>query len=102
MKFDLELTLWRKAPQASQGVSSYATALFDRATIERHAGYLPARTRAMVADAQQPVGALALLGDAERTLLLQSWNHTEAPYPQELCCISSSSSRSSVLPRHRP
>ena len=32
-----------------------------------------------------PVRRLDVMPLAERTLLLQTWNHTEAPYPQQLC-----------------
>nr|WP_323072607.1 hypothetical protein [Mycetohabitans endofungorum] len=46
--------------------------LFDRATIERHVGYLQTMLQAMAADAQQPVMRVALLSPAERTLLLQT------------------------------
>ena len=78
VKFDLEADAG-ESPAGISGILGYATALFDRATIERQVGYLLRALRAMVADAQQPVARLPLLGDAERTLLLQTWNHTDAP-----------------------
>src|SRR6185312_8395860 len=83
-KFDLELTLGEQG-ECIVGALRYATALFDASTIERHIGYLHTTLRAMVADAQQPIARLPLLTESERTLLLQQWNRTEAPYPQQLC-----------------
>jgi amino acid adenylation domain-containing protein len=41
--------------------------------------------RAMVADEQQAVMGIDILPAAERQLLLEEWNATEAPYPEELC-----------------
>ena len=83
-KFDLELNL-SEYDECIGGALRYATALFDATTIERHVGYLHNTLRAMVADAQQPVARLPLLVDPERTLLLQEWNRTDAPYPQQPC-----------------
>ncbi|WP_283846123.1 condensation domain-containing protein, partial [Bradyrhizobium cenepequi] len=67
------------------GTLGYATALFDEATIERQRGYLLALLRAMVADAEQPVGRIGLLSSAERTYLLEELNRTAAAYPSEVC-----------------
>ncbi|RAP55678.1 non-ribosomal peptide synthetase, partial [Oleiagrimonas sp. MCCC 1A03011] len=84
VKFDLELEL-SEVDGAIVGSFNYATALFDAATIERHKGYLLAMLRAMVADAAQSVSRIDLIAPAERTLLLETWNQTEAPYPHDLC-----------------
>src|SRR5262249_40251208 len=84
VNFDVELTL-SEGDGRIVGSLSYATALFDAATIERHRGYLVAMLRAMVADAGAPVSRAALLGPAERTLLLETWNATAAAYPSERC-----------------
>ncbi|KAG0180187.1 hypothetical protein DFQ28_003035, partial [Apophysomyces sp. BC1034] len=70
-KFDMDLNLY-EAGEEIVGSLGYATALFDRATIERHVGYLQAMLQAMAADAQQPVARVELLAPAERTLLLQT------------------------------
>ena len=70
---DLTLTLHDGAPGIT-GDLGYATALFDRATAERfHACWLTLLD-AMLADAQQPIGALALVPEAERRQLLVDWN----------------------------
>ncbi|WP_255779125.1 amino acid adenylation domain-containing protein [Mycetohabitans sp. B8] len=84
VKFDLELNLY-EADEEIVGTLSYATALFERATIERHVEYLQTMLQAMVADAQQPVARVELLTPAERTLLLQTWNATQQDYPAHQC-----------------
>ncbi|MGH8083137.1 MAG: non-ribosomal peptide synthetase, partial [Lysobacter sp.] len=83
VKFDLELQLGERDGVLA-GELSYATALFDEATIERHCAYLLAMLRAMVADDTQAVTAIDLLSAEERTLLLDTWNRTDAEYPQRL------------------
>uniref|UniRef100_UPI002E1C80A7 amino acid adenylation domain-containing protein n=1 Tax=Sinorhizobium kostiense TaxID=76747 RepID=UPI002E1C80A7 len=84
VKFDLELNLGDQG-EVIAGTLGYATALFDRATIERQRGYLLALLRAMVADAEQPVGRIDILPADERRYLLEELNRTEADYPSELC-----------------
>ncbi|MGS1054645.1 non-ribosomal peptide synthase/polyketide synthase [Burkholderia glumae] len=79
-KFDVALVLDERDGRI-EGELEYASALFERATIERHAGYLVSVLRAMVAEPAQPVLRAPLLGAAERTLLLDSWNRTRTPYP---------------------
>ncbi|WP_281438343.1 non-ribosomal peptide synthetase [Rhizobium sp. 007] len=84
VKFDLELSLGERGEEIA-GTFGYATALFDQATIERQRGYLLALLRAMVADADQPVGRIELLSSDERTYLLEDLNRTAAAYPSERC-----------------
>ncbi len=83
-KFDLTLDLAEVGGRITGGLE-YAAALFDRPTIERHAGYLRRLLWAMAADDAQPVDRLALLGDAERNQLLVQWNDTAADYPRHTC-----------------
>ncbi|MDC9612612.1 amino acid adenylation domain-containing protein [Xenorhabdus khoisanae] len=83
-KFDLELNLSEEEDHIV-GALHYATALFDKPTIERHVGYLHAVLQAMVADLQQPVRKIDILAPAERKLLLETWNGTETPYPDPWC-----------------
>ncbi|WP_457663439.1 amino acid adenylation domain-containing protein [Sinorhizobium medicae] len=84
VKFDLELNLGEQG-EAIAGTLGYATALFDRATIERQCGYLLALLRAMLADAEQPVSELDILPPDERSYLLEELNRTETDYPSDLC-----------------
>ncbi|MGC5831634.1 non-ribosomal peptide synthase/polyketide synthase [Ralstonia pseudosolanacearum] len=80
-KFDLTLEL-RETSEGLTGSLDYATALFDRETIERYLGYLQRLLKAMAADDSQEVSRIALLDEDERVRLLESWNETAAPYPQ--------------------
>jgi amino acid adenylation domain-containing protein len=82
-KFDLTLDL-REAGDQIVGGLRFATALFSRGMIERHAGYLRRALEAMVADSQQAVTGIDLLLPEEHRLLT-SWNATEAPYPEHQC-----------------
>ncbi|WP_217578901.1 non-ribosomal peptide synthetase, partial [Mesorhizobium sp. GbtcB19] len=83
-KFDLELDLAEVGGEIA-GSLGYATALFDRETIERHVGYLKVVLRDLAAEAQGPVGRTSLLSAPERQLVLDTWNRTEADYPSDRC-----------------
>ncbi|HET7464935.1 MAG TPA: amino acid adenylation domain-containing protein, partial [Longimicrobium sp.] len=67
------------------GRMTYATALFERETVQRHLGYLRQVLEGMVAGENEPVERLALLPDAERARVVEEWNRTEAAYPAESC-----------------
>lgn len=66
------------------GTIEYASDLFDAASVERIAARLETVLGAMVGDEQCPVGALALLPQAERALVLHASNQTDAAYPDAL------------------
>ncbi|KAK3805290.1 MAG: hypothetical protein J3Q66DRAFT_423006 [Benniella sp.] len=83
-KFDLCLAL-HESNNGIAGSLSYSTALFDRATMERHVGYLYSMLHAMVADLDQPVTSVSLISQDERDLVLGKWNETQQDYPAELC-----------------
>ncbi|HEX8319553.1 amino acid adenylation domain-containing protein, partial [Longimicrobium sp.] len=83
-RFDLSLDLSEQGGRIVGSVT-YATSLFDQATVERHVGYLRHVLEAMVADERQPVDRLALLTESERRHVLEAWNRTEAEYPAESC-----------------
>jgi amino acid adenylation domain-containing protein len=83
-KFDLTLRL-READGRIIGALEYATALFDRATVERYAGYLGAMLRGMVAEKATTIRVLPLVCAAERRQLLLEWNATAAEYPRQSC-----------------
>ena len=68
-KFDLGLDL-SEAGDRLVGQLEYASALFDRATVERHVDYLRRMLAAMAADAQRAVAGIALVGEEERAQLL--------------------------------
>ncbi|HEU4559096.1 MAG TPA: amino acid adenylation domain-containing protein, partial [Longimicrobium sp.] len=83
-KFDLSLDLSERDGRIVGSVT-YATSLFDGATVERWMGYLRRALEAMVADEQQPVERLALMPTDERSRVLEEWNQTEADYPAGTC-----------------
>ncbi|MBD2814424.1 amino acid adenylation domain-containing protein [Xenorhabdus sp. Flor] len=83
-KFDLQLELTEKAGEVV-GELNYSSALFDPETIARQVGYLQRLLRAMVNHPQQSVTAVDILSSTEQTLLLETWNATVAPYPEQLC-----------------
>ena len=83
-KFDQELSL-SEAGDRIEGSLSYATALFDRSTIERHVTYLVRVLEAMVNDPTQAVDRVDLLDDSERQRVLLDFNATQADYPQTAC-----------------
>ncbi len=78
-KFDLDIELWEvptedpAAPMAA-GIVSYATDLFDRATIERLVTWFGRVIEAVVADASVVVGEVSLLDRGERDLVLSEWS----------------------------
>ncbi|HEX8245089.1 MAG TPA: condensation domain-containing protein, partial [Longimicrobium sp.] len=83
-EFDLSLALGEREGRIDGSVT-YATALFERATVERWAGYLRRVLEGMVADERGSVERLELLSAAERRMVVQEWNATEAAYPREAC-----------------
>ncbi|MFF0226384.1 amino acid adenylation domain-containing protein [Streptomyces sp. NPDC004629] len=82
-KFDLFFDL---APdgtgEGAVGRIEYATDLFDHATVERLAARLRTVLRHVVARPGDPIGAIDLLEDAERTLVLRGFNDTDASLPE--------------------
>jgi amino acid adenylation domain-containing protein len=83
-KYDLSLTL-RESGDLIVGGIDYATSLYNRSTVERYASYLEALLTAMATDAAQPVEEIALLSTRERRQVLEEWNATAAPHPQDEC-----------------
>ncbi|WP_156622898.1 non-ribosomal peptide synthetase, partial [Mycobacterium sp. 1164966.3] len=78
-KFDLEFHLSEvrtedSAATMAAGVVSYATDLFDRATIERLVTWFGRVIEAAAANASVVVGDVALLDHGERELLLSGWS----------------------------
>lgn len=74
-KFDLELRI-TEIEGRIVGVLAYATALFDRATVELHVEYLRTLLHAMVDDEHQSITRIQLVGDGEKRSLVESPNRT--------------------------
>ncbi len=83
-KFDLHLELAEEGERIV-GKLNYATALFERETIERQRSYLLRMLEAMAADSRQEIAGIDFLGADERRLLLESWNATEMAYREDVC-----------------
>ena len=79
-KFDLTLELAEHGDRIA-GTLVYATALFDRATIERYGGYLRQILAAMVADDQRELDRVTLLSEDERHQAARGVERDGAPVP---------------------
>ncbi|WP_131812455.1 non-ribosomal peptide synthetase, partial [Mycobacterium mantenii] len=85
-KFDLDFDLTEVTTEDSGGpmvvgMATYATDLFDRATIERLVTWLGRVIEAVVADPSVVVGDVALLDRDERDLLLSDWSGAQLQPP---------------------
>jgi amino acid adenylation domain-containing protein len=83
-RFDLFLPMEETAT-GLRGELEYNTDLFDRTTILRLIGHFQTILDGIVANPNQPIAALPLLTDAERTQLLVTWNETQVAYPLHKC-----------------
>jgi amino acid adenylation domain-containing protein len=83
-KFDLTLSL-REAGGRIVGGLKYATALFERSTVERYLRYFRRLLEGMVAGDTQVVDRLLMLTGEERQKVLYEWNATEVEYPGNKC-----------------
>ncbi|HET7463283.1 MAG TPA: amino acid adenylation domain-containing protein, partial [Longimicrobium sp.] len=83
-QFDLSLSLAETAGRIA-GKVTYATALFERATAERHVGYLRRVLEAMAAGDGRAIDRLPLLPEAERRLVVEEWNRTVVADTDDAC-----------------
>jgi amino acid adenylation domain-containing protein len=83
-KFDLHLRLAEEDEGIVGGIH-YAVALFEQGTIERQRGYLLRMLEAMVADSQQKVARIEIIGAEERQQVLVDGNATEADFDGDVC-----------------
>ncbi|GLU36611.1 amino acid adenylation domain-containing protein [Pseudomonas sp. NBRC 100443] len=79
-QFDLSLDTYEKGGRLYAALT-YATDLFEAATIERMARHWQNLLRAMIDEPQRAVGELPMLDAGEREMILQQWNATAAEYP---------------------
>ncbi len=63
--------------------TTYNTALFERGTVVRWLDDLTVLLQGVATDAEQALGDLPILPEAERRLQVETWNATEAPLPAE-------------------
>ncbi|WP_426177985.1 amino acid adenylation domain-containing protein [Pseudomonas sp. TWRC1-2] len=78
-QFDLSLDT-QETPEGLAASLTYATDLFNAATVERMAQHWQALLRAVVAGAGDRVAQLPMLTDDEQCGLLQDWNHSAAAF----------------------
>ncbi|WP_139281710.1 non-ribosomal peptide synthetase, partial [Vibrio aerogenes] len=83
-KVDLALILNESEAEITGGLN-YATALFDKETMERYAGYWVRLLKGMIAQSHQPVQSLPVLAEAERLYLLDGLNQTRMDFPEHAC-----------------
>ncbi len=83
-QFDLNL----ETEESAEGLwasLTYATDLFDAATLERLAEHWQNLLRAVVHDATQALDELAMLSAPHVQQMVAEWNHTTFDYPRERC-----------------
>ncbi|MEW5926736.1 MAG: amino acid adenylation domain-containing protein [Gemmatimonadota bacterium] len=78
-KFDLSLGL-AATPRGLRGGLTYATDLFERATMERMAGHLARLLEQVAGGADLPLSSLELMAEAERAQVVGEWR-TRAEHP---------------------
>uniref|UniRef100_UPI0035C78745 non-ribosomal peptide synthase/polyketide synthase n=1 Tax=Pseudomonas allii TaxID=2740531 RepID=UPI0035C78745 len=77
--FDLDLDV-HEGTDGIWATLGYATDLFNASTIERMARHWQNLLQAMVADQQQPISQLNLLGEDEQQHILRLWNQADAGF----------------------
>jgi amino acid adenylation domain-containing protein len=80
-QYELSLNL-KDGGDAVSGLLTYVSELFERATVERWAGYYVRLLEAMVADPAAAVDTLPILPEAERRKVLVEFNDTDVDYPE--------------------
>ncbi|MCB2250910.1 non-ribosomal peptide synthase/polyketide synthase [Pseudomonas chlororaphis] len=81
-QFDLALDI-EEAPAELRASLSYATDLFEAATIERMVRHWQNLLRAMVADRRQSIGQVVLLDAEEQQQILDLWDRTDSGFPAQ-------------------
>ena len=98
-QFDLTLAL-TESDENLLGYVEYNTDLFDEATIARLVGNYQAILQSMAADVKQPISKLNLLTSAEKGLMLQKWNETAVPFPDNVAVHQLFEEKAAAQPEH--
>jgi len=96
-QFDLTLDTYEKAGTLKAALT-YANDLFNAETIARMAGHWTNLLRGMLNDAQQRIGELPLLDEAQYQTIVHDWNRPESSYPQALCIHQLIAARAAEMP----
>ncbi|MEU6309512.1 amino acid adenylation domain-containing protein [Streptomyces sp. NPDC047014] len=83
-KYDLMISV-HDTGTAVRALVEYPTDLFDAATVDRLLGHFLTTLEGAVDRPAAPLSALPLLTDAEHRAVLDDWNATRAPFPQDAC-----------------
>ncbi|HEX6909034.1 MAG TPA: condensation domain-containing protein, partial [Longimicrobium sp.] len=84
VKYDLSLAL-TTTERGLEGVLAFAADLWQPATVRRMTEQLARILEQVANDADLPLSRLRLIGDAERTQVVETWNRPPAAYPAERC-----------------
>jgi amino acid adenylation domain-containing protein len=96
-KFDLRVTL-AEAGEGIEGRIIYRADLFEGSTVERMAEHYRLLLEAAVADPELRIGALPLLGAAEREMLVARWSGAGAAAPPERCVHEAFAAQAAATP----
>ena len=83
-----ELDLYLDVVEGADGLHlklSGSPELFDVAAMDRMLGHLGVLLEGALARPDQPLSALPLLTQTERSRLLAEWNNTDTPFPKDQC-----------------
>jgi amino acid adenylation domain-containing protein len=83
-QFDLTLDTWEKGGKLHAALT-YASDLFEPATIARMAAHWTRLLQAIVDDSTKKIGELPMLTTDEQQVLVHDWNRTAEVYPLEQC-----------------
>jgi amino acid adenylation domain-containing protein/non-ribosomal peptide synthase protein (TIGR01720 family) len=86
-KYDLSFALSATADGLS-GSIQYATALYNKETVERIISHYKILLRAIVASPDEKIGHLAMLAESEKQTLLHDFNATAAAYPKDKSVVA--------------
>jgi amino acid adenylation domain-containing protein len=83
-KYDLTLALGEGMGVIGGGLE-YSRDLYERETIRRMARHYERVLEEVVRDADQRIGEIELMSEAERRQIVVEWNETSRAYPQDQC-----------------
>ena len=79
-----DLTYFAKSTAAGISISiNYSSSLFKQTTIERMKDHFLELLNAVVQDVHQPIGAIRMLTDPEKGILINKFGQSEVTYPKE-------------------
>jgi amino acid adenylation domain-containing protein/non-ribosomal peptide synthase protein (TIGR01720 family) len=86
-KFDLTLSVMEEEGSL-QFELEYAAALFKAATVHRFTGYFSKIATAVISDPNRTIGAIDILPEEEKLLLLRRFSETATSIPQQATIVS--------------